>query len=304
LRNENHERVEDDEARDDDADQREAEQRVVEETEQPAHRRTKIPGRLVRGDDLEPRTDLIRQLILQRCPRNPRAALDIDEVELTGYGKHALRGRQLECDRRHRAEIECRAEAEQAHDAKLLRRPLGSNRDRVADPELIATRRALVDDDLVGPSRGVTLAVVHQAKRTDPGARGPRETEIGRAAVLDRLPVLAQKLRLTNHNACGRFHRGVLTHFSQHTFGHSNALDVATPDEGIARSHNEVDVGNRLIENAVERTLQRVGQHVARADERHPKQHRNCGEREPHPARKDALDRRLEHVRAVAPAGG
>src|SRR5262249_43595569 len=127
---------------------------------------------------------------------------EVDRVECAGHGQDALRCREVEGGDGHSAEIRLALQPEETDDRELLGRALQQHPYAVADGEAVRSRRPLVDEDLAVATRRPALAVVGERERAGAGL-GPGETDRGGEAVLDRVAVPIDDLRVAEGGAVG-----------------------------------------------------------------------------------------------------
>ena len=124
--------------------------------------------------------------------------LDLDATaissSLPGFAEQALCGRKVESGQCGASDCPDRPELDDAGEPELLDRTDGLHPDGLADREVLLVRSRFVDDDLVA-FRPAPFDQTQWIERR--GAARDAEAEVGRAAVHDRLPVLADQLRLS-----------------------------------------------------------------------------------------------------------
>src|SRR5207342_1432386 len=117
---------------------------------------------------------------------------DGDLVELAFLVEDALGGRQVEPGERRAADRDG-LEVDDAREPKVLDRAERLDADLLPDLEALVVRRRLVDDDV---AVAWPVAVDQDERVEATVAVGDAETEVGRAAVDDRLTVLPDDLGL------------------------------------------------------------------------------------------------------------
>ncbi len=301
LRDEDRERVEDDERGDDQADGGEAEEHSGEEVEELADVGAAVGSDLGREHDLERRPDRVDELPAELGTRYAVDAADVDRIDEAVRGHEPLRGAERERGERHRTDRAAVSEREHADEIEPLLRARRQHVDPIADPEPVLARGLDVHRDLVrGARRAAAAAVdVEEPERPALAASDPRHAERRRGVATDCLPVLPDELRVPLDEAT-RGRDGVDgPHLAKHRV--AEALVVVVTREW-SRAEHDVDAGQRLVEHTAERPVQGVGEHVRRAHEAHAEDHREAREREPELPREHTADRRPQHRRPVRAA--
>ena len=289
LRDEDRERVEDDEAADEQPDAGEAEERGVQEAE---HLFDRLRGL---GHDLRGAQNLdVGDLLPQGpCDSGEVGSVlhdDVERVEAV-VAELPLRGAQVEGGEGERPEVGALAEPEDADDLVGLLRAEEEDADVVADRVPEATGGALVHRHLAVAGR---RPPGRDPQRPDAGCGRPRDPDGRRAGAGDRVAVLVddagealdEPVRLVDPGGgAGRRERRL------GELGAVAALPVALERALVA--HHEVDPHPGLGERDVERLPQRVGEDVHAGDERHAEHDRERSEREADLAGRHSLDRGL-----------
>ncbi len=287
LGHQNREGVEDDEGADHHPDGREAEQRVGEEAEELAHRLADVDRRLRRGLHLELRAERGLEARLQLLGADVGVALHVHRIDGAAGTELTLRGRQVEGGHRDRAQVGGVAVREEADDLVLLGRAAQQHAHMVADVEPVLLGRAGVHRHLIGAIGGVSAGQPERALH-------PGDAERGRTAAADRVAVTIHELsegRL--HEPLRRPHPGHRSHLRRERL--RDAAGGRRGAQGRCRADAQVDTGEGLGEDRLERLLHRVGEHVGRAHEGDPEQDRQRSEGESHLSGEESPDRRLPH---------
>ncbi len=265
LRDEDRERVVDDEHPDEDGDAGEHEQEDVEEPEALLDVVLVLLGDLLAREHLDVSRhhlrDVRRQLLLGHAGVGDRG----DRVDLSGFGEQLLRGVVGEADERCAGRRVRGAELRDAADRELLRRSLEQDLHRLTDREVPLVRASLVDDDLVGARRGASL---DDRPGVQLGHLAPAAADVGRLAGAERLAVGLDELRITLHRPFRRLHAfGALD--GRHQGGGDATADVAEValEDGLA-ADERVGATVHVREEVVEDLAHGVGEHERPRHER------------------------------------
>ena len=136
--------------------------------------------------------------------------------------------RQVEAGERGAADRRDGAEADEARDAEPARGPLGLNANELAELEVLLVGRRPVDHDLAVARPG---AVDERERIERRVALGDAEAEVRRAAVDDRLAVVADQLRLAVDAALGVLDVGQRAHLARAATRRGWASPLPVPSE-------------------------------------------------------------------------
>ena len=273
LGHEDREGVEDDERADDDAERGEAEQQAGEEVDELAD------VLVVALHDLLGIEHLVRraQTGAQRAPElrdgHAGVAAHVHRVESVPRRRRSPARWQVEGEERERTGVGV-AESEHAHEVERPARVRPTARRRCPRRGPRPPCGVDVDHDLVG-APGARLRVPPSSTSSIGPVAPAHERHAGRGhALVDGFAVTADELRVALHEAACRRHAVDVAHLVDDGLGHAGAVVVAAHRR---TPHDDVDVGQGLLEHALERLVEGVGQHVGRGDEHDAEEHRGRG---------------------------
>ena len=210
------------------------------------------------------------------------------------FAEQVLRRRQAEARERGAADRRDRAEVDEAGDSEPLRRTLRLHADRLAELEVLLVRRGLVDDDVAAAGPGA----LHERERVEAGvAVGDAEAEVRRAAVDDRLAVVADQLRLTVDAALGRLDVGQTADLRQERLVEgrcARARAFREVERRLAADHGVGALAD-VVEDRVERLVDRVGQHERPHDHGDAEHDRERGQHGAELPSQQTLEREADH---------
>ncbi len=174
LRDEDRERVEDDEATDDESQRCESEEQTGEEVDELADVLV-VRTRHDRGvGDVEVGTERRAEGTAQGVGFDAGGAPHVDRIEEAGRGGDPLRGRQIERGEREGSGVGAVADDEQSDDLVRLAWPGRQHVDRVADAESADAGGVAVDRDLGGTSSAPDCAAQRRRRGATVPTTGPR----------------------------------------------------------------------------------------------------------------------------------
>ena len=301
LRHQDGERVEDDEPADHEPERREPEQEAGEQIDELTDVlvvRARDEGGI---GDLEVGTERRAERPAQRGGVDAGGAPHVDRVEEPGRGGDPLGGGEVERGERQRTGVGAVADGEEPDQLVRRARPGGEHVDLVAHVEAGGAGGVDVHRDLAGAGgrSAASPAVVDESQR----ARGPASDEgdtDGRAALVDRVAVAIEELRVSLYEAVGGRHAVGGAHCAEDRV--RDPARVVVVGGGLA-AHHDVDVGEGLREHPLERPVEGVGEHVRRGHEHDAEQHRSPRRREAEFAGQHAAQRDLQHGPLSRPRG-
>ena len=182
-------------------------------------------------------------------------------------------------------ELDTGAPAGDPGDRVCLRRSRPRDPHRVADRPAFSFGGEVVDRHLVGVLGWATLRVV-------PGAEAignDRDREMGRSGRADPLPLLVEHGDGRVEDDPGGFRDAVdRLHPLEHRGVEGRRERPAGVLDRLLRLDADVDAAVRFREDAVEGTVDRVGQHQRAGDHGDAEEHREAGQESTHLARDDA----------------
>ncbi len=226
--------------------------------------------------------------------RDAALRTDADLVELPRLVEEALGGREIEARERRAADGGDRAEPDEARDAKPLDGTLRLHAELLTDLDVLLARRRLVDHDLTG----LRPAAGDEGEGVEPGLRRiDAEPEVRRASEDDRLPVLADQLRLAAHAANRGPHVRQRLHLRQQRLveGRGGGSPTAREIECRLAADHRVRSLVALREDRVEGIRDRVREDVGAAHHRDAEDDRNCRESGTELVAEKALERKRRH---------
>ena len=216
-------------------------------------------------------------------------ALHVDRVDGAARRRtHAARSRGRTRRRSPRRSRWCRRTPNRPTISNCLAAPLSSTRTWSPTAEPVLLRGAGIHRHLLGTVGGMSVGEPERAPSTHdtPKVGGPP-------------PPIVSPVASTNWasdvctNPCA-----VRTPGTAATWSVTDVRDPAGVGRRLPRAeapHLEVDAGEGLGEDRLERPLHRVGEHVGGADEADPEQDRQRGQGESHLSGEESPDRRLPH---------
>ena len=238
----------------------------------------------------EDRADLSDELV----GRDAALRTDADLVELPRLVEEALGGREIEPRERRAADGGDRAELDEARDAEPLDGTLRLHADLLTDRDVLLARRRLVDHDLTG----LRPAAGDEGEGVEPGLRRvDAEPEVRRTSEDDRLPVLADQLRLAAHAADRGPHVRQRLHLRQQRLveGRGGGSPAAREIERRLAADHRVRSVVALREDRVEGIRDRVREDVGAAHHRDAEDDRNRRESGTKLVAEKALERKRRH---------
>ena len=224
-----------------------------------------------------------------------RRRRDRDLVQASLLPLKALSRRQVEARERRAADREPRRELHDPGELQPLDWSLGLDADHLADLEVLLGGGLLVDDDLVR-ARPATFDEREWVERRV-GIRD-REAEVGRASVDDRLAVVADQLRRLGVDGTLRlFHRRQCLHLGEQGLVEGRLRDTAAVGEVELRLPGDhgIRAGTDVVEDALERLVDRVGEHVGATDHGDAEHDRQSRQRRPQLPAEQAADGEASH---------
>src|SRR5581483_59313 len=306
LRDRDGERVRDHERADEERDAGEREQEAAQERDE-LIRVLRVLLRLLGGRaGLRVRRQDRAHLVEQLRVGHSWLRRERDLVELPRLVEEALRRRQVEARERRTADRGDAAEPDDPRDLQLLHRALTLHTDGLTDGEMLLLRHRGVDHDLVGPGPRAG----DERQRVEPGrAARDRKAEVGGAAVGDRLPVVADHVRLAVHARLRLGDVGKAADLRQQRLGERRRQRPSAEVEGSLAAHDHVGALAAVGEDRSERLVDRDGENVRAAHHRDAEDDRDRGERRAQLAAEQPRERDAGHEAArsiaarMSPAG-
>src|SRR6266508_1546642 len=289
LRDDDRERVEDQEDADEQRHGGEAEQDLV-EVVQPLldvrrRRLLQLLGRL----DLVAVAQRGAQIGAQRVRGDPGRRGHVDRGVDALLAEHQLlRDREGEQHDLGAAEgVAVAGVPEDADEGERLTRLQGQHADLVTDLDAGRLGQGRVDRDLVVGARPAPLPHLDQVV-----VAGPVAAEAGRAERADHLAVAADDPRPVGPRHALRVgHAGLAPHLREQALRKEGRLRVLL----ILRLHLDVGAAEHRGEQVVEGPSEGVGEHERARDEHHPEDHRQARQDQPQLAGEHAFQRRAQH---------
>ena len=202
----------------------------------------------------------------------------------------------VECGQAGTEEVVRLAEGEDPDDLDLWLRAVGQQDCRVvSDGEAVVGCRASVDRDLAEAVRGPAVV---EGRRAQPVLMAPRHPDERGAGGRERLALEVDELRVPTERRL----RGVdtlhladlLDQVGWHSTSRGRRLTAVEVRLG---PHRHVDTGGDVLEELVDRPLERVGDDERADDEADPHHHGEGGEQEPDLVVQRVPEAQAQHVR-------